>query len=339
MDARPPQADRVLDSSFSLTSTLRSIARDAGYEIDVDDLHAALGLSMFVCAVPAEVDIASWPLYARDAFIVPAGRLFGMTIRELHPPEVALGLSGAAEFRQHFDASYRPLIMRALENNQAVLAWRGWPGLLRLSWGIIKEKSNDGIGLAGVVPALPGAAAPAQSVSLITPPAQLYIVEDIEPRQPDASELLNLALDHTRRVLRGEPVSRFGVLTGADAVRSWIDRITGSRSDGPMNPVLSRGHHELAKSVSAGYQSALRFLERQRTRCDQKYDTLISGVGAMCRQVLTALGESTNYGAVRYLMDDPNRRAKLARQFRNAETAAIDMLAILETHFRTAGSL
>ncbi len=66
------------DKFVSLTIALQAIARRVGYEIDRDDLNAALGLSWMAAAVPGENDLGCWPLYARDAFIVEAGRLFGM---------------------------------------------------------------------------------------------------------------------------------------------------------------------------------------------------------------------------------------------------------------------
>ncbi|UCC31209.1 MAG: hypothetical protein JSU86_02815, partial [Phycisphaerales bacterium] len=116
------------DPGMSLTFALQALAHDAGYEINLDDLNAALGLPWMTPAVPRERDLACWPMYARDAFLAEAGRLFGMNIRDIHPPEAARGLNGFPEFQQHFDASYRPLILKALEHNQAVLAWQGWPG-------------------------------------------------------------------------------------------------------------------------------------------------------------------------------------------------------------------
>ena len=75
-----------------------------------DDLNAALGMCWSPVAVPTEPDLGAWSLYARDAFLPEAGQLFGLTIRDMHPPEAARGLDTAAEFAQHFDASYRPLM-------------------------------------------------------------------------------------------------------------------------------------------------------------------------------------------------------------------------------------
>ena len=137
----------VSDRSFSLTRALQSLGRDGGYSIDGEDLNAALGLSFMVCAAPeVEEDLSRWAMYARDAFLIEAGRLFGIGLREIHPPEAACGLSRFEAFRQHFDASYHPLIERALEHGQPVLAWGGWPGDDEAAWGIIRRVTDGGVG-------------------------------------------------------------------------------------------------------------------------------------------------------------------------------------------------
>ena len=74
---------------FSLTEALVAVAGEGGCAIDVDELHAALGLSLMMVAVPEE-DPGSWATHARDAFLIPAGRLFGLEIREIHPPEAGI---------------------------------------------------------------------------------------------------------------------------------------------------------------------------------------------------------------------------------------------------------
>ncbi len=222
---------------MSLTFALRAIAEGAGYELEPDDLNAALGLSLMMPAVPDEDDLAGWPMYARDAFLVEAGRLFGMSIRDIHPPEAARGLSGAQEFDQHFDASYRPLILRALEHGQAVLAWQGWPGERAMMWGTIRNSSSEGSGFQGVCPILAkqgwgtearGSPKPRlgklDGLTLERPPVQVYVVETITATRPNPDELVDVALDHAWRVLSNGLKNRFGVVTGPPAYDAWIAR-------------------------------------------------------------------------------------------------------------------
>jgi hypothetical protein len=281
---------------MSLTHALCAIADRAGYAIDPDDLNAALGLSWMSIAVPSEPDPGCWPMYARDAFLVEAGRLFGMTIRDMHPPEAARGLSDAAEFTQHFDASYRPLVLRALEHDQPVLAWQGWPGDMRLAWGIITGTSDAGIGLRGRVawPSGAGSDRTPEVVTLDHPPVQLYVVETIAATQPDPQELLDLALEHAKQVLSDALHDRFGVITGPAAYDTWIEHskdvgralpAEASKTSRRAQPVLpaAEQHRRLVGSVMGMHQSASRFLGRLRTRTSQPAATPLADLKKLCQ--------------------------------------------------------
>lgn len=240
---------------LSLPHALCAVAHARGYEIDLDDLCAAMGLSFTVTAIPEEPDSSKWTLYARDAFLVPAARLFGMTIRDIHPPEAAIGVAKSVEFSQHFDASYRPIILRALEHNQPVLAWQGWPaspiahvrdpegadfdsrtpsssagkrpeaiccGHTDMLWGVITNPCEDGVGFRGTIHASPDDAA---ELTLHRPPVQLYVIESIVQTKPDAEEVLAMARDHAKQVLDNALSDRFGVTTGPRAYDDWIERL------------------------------------------------------------------------------------------------------------------
>lgn len=211
MDAPSPTACHN-NSSFSLAHALRAVARDTGNEIDFDDLLAAMGLSWMVCAVPDEPNVADWSMYARDAFLIPAGRLFGLTIREIHPPQAARGLDRAAEFEQHFDASYRPLINRALEHGQPVLAWRGWPGERRLWWGVVTAACDGGIGFRGGVYPSRDLSVACELHVLVSPPTQLYVVERVAARKPTKAEREALRRQQLRMIESGELNARFGIV-------------------------------------------------------------------------------------------------------------------------------
>jgi len=257
-------------------------------------------------AVPGEPDLGCWPMYARDAFLVEAGRLFGMTIRDMHPPEAARGLSDAAEFTQHFDASYRPLVLRALEHDQPVLAWQGWPGEARLLWGIITGTSDAGIGLRGRT-ACPGEVRPNRPPEVVTldhPPVQLYVVETVAATQPDPQELLDLALEHARKVLNDALHDRFGVITGPAAYDAWIERRKVGRASPAEAPTASRraepdlataeGHRRLVSSVMAMHLSAYRFLSQIRTRISQPAAASLAELEKLCADIIRVLGEGVD---------------------------------------------
>lgn len=318
------------DPAMSLTFTLQALAHDAGYEIDRDDLNAALGLSWMTTAVPRERDLARWPMYARDAFLAEAGRLFGMTIRDIHPPEAARGLNGFPEFRQHFEASYRPLIHRALEHNQAVLAWQGWPGDQGMMWGIVKRTCDGGIGFMGVVGGPRAVRTPGHPVTLESPPLQLYVVEAITSSQPDPDELLELALDHARLVLGNALESRFGVVTGPAAFDAWIARWEDEEAYVADGTGLRQGHMQLAASVIAAHNSAIRFLESQLARNADKKRSLIDAMISSCHSVIAALAETVDLAAPEESISTPPGRAKVAARLASARDATTQMLAALQ---------
>jgi hypothetical protein len=221
-----------------------------------------------ICANRDEPDVGRWSMYARDAFVMEAGRLFGMQIREIHPPEAARGLDTVAEFDQHFDASYRPLIHRGLEHNQPVLAWQGWPGDRGLSWGIIRDKCGQGVGFRGVTMWSDAEILSSTSLTLTRPPIQLYVVERITAIAPRDVELLDVALDHARTALGGGLGDRFGVITGPSAFDEWIARLSypiraASESEGSTWPVAGApGSDRHAANIIAACESAIRFLQK-----------------------------------------------------------------------------
>jgi len=159
----------------SLAFALRAIARQAEVKIDHRELITALGFE--TPAVPSHTATAI--MFGRDARLIEAGKIVGMQIREVHPPEAARGLEAAAEFDQHFDASYRPLILRALENNQGVIAWRGWAGERELSWGWIRAACDEGVGFRGATIWSERELNSLRNDLLVRPSVQLYIVERV----------------------------------------------------------------------------------------------------------------------------------------------------------------
>lgn len=167
--------DEVVIPQESLAYAVRAIARQAGFEIGHNNLIAALGFETSAVLSPT----ATPTMFGRDARLIDAGRQFGMQIREVHPPEAARGLEAAAEFAQHFDASYRPLILRALENNQGVLAWRGWAGERELSWGWIRTVCDEGAGFRGATIWSEQELNTLRNDLLTRPAVQLYIVERV----------------------------------------------------------------------------------------------------------------------------------------------------------------
>lgn len=262
-----------------------------------------MGVAWGAVAVPFESNLGRWSMYARDAFLVTGARLFGMTIRGVHPPEAARGLPDSPEFGQHFDASYRPLVHRALEHGQPVLAWQGWPGADAVCWGEIVDTSDEGIGLRGRVHAPSEApTTSADVVTLVTPPVQLYVVETLVHRTPEASECLDTARSNARRVLGNDLTDRFGVVSGPTAYDSWIKRLSDSDATASHDRTLAE-HRCLAGSLIEGYGSVIRFLESvpapQPEPKAGNGGTSSPGLALRCRDVVTALTAASECGGVR----------------------------------------
>lgn len=261
----------VCAASFSLSSALQAVAACSGKSPQLSEVHNLLGLSLLMTASPSADDSAPWPLLARDAFIIEAGRALGLTIRDIHPPEAAVGVQRAAEFRQHFDASYAPLIRRALEHHQPVLAWQGWEGKAEFQWGVITRDDPRGVGFAGVPHPHDLETQTAQAEQVIRrPPVQVYVVEESAGPHASPEECRALVLDHAARSL--DPIwgTRFGILNGAPAYRRWA---------------------ELAPSMDTATQMAL-------TR------SLLSGIDGFCRSLsASSMRPSTSHSLGSQLAD------------------------------------
>ena len=332
---------------FSLTFALQAVARRAGCAVDFDDLNAVLGLSWLFCAVRDEDRPCRWPLYARDAFVIEAGRRFGLTLRELHPPQAAHGLGLAPEFDQHFDASYRPIIQNALQHRQPVLAWQGWPGKAGLLWGLIERACGEGVGFHGRV-----YTSESRTVDLVLehPPVQLYVIETVTPNQPSPHDLWDAARTHAGLILNNELIGRFGVETGPGAFDMWIDVLdthdpslehrlgimqpaAGSpgpySTDTPDSADITRAHRALAITTAAAHRSAIRFLQRQRPSAQPKAQAVMETITHLCRTVVSALNDATGANDVGSLADSTAERNRLIQRITTARDASASMIPIL----------
>ena len=362
----------------SLANALRLILHRNGCDADIDDLHAALADPWSFCAATTDPDAARWPLYARDRHLVAAGRLFGLTIRPIHPPEAAKGLSDAKEFRQHFAASYCPLILRALEHEQPVLAWRGWPGRWDAVWGIIRKPCSGEVGFSGSItaegcPTLrgdgPNKSGEGDTLELVSPPTQVYVVERVQSRKPDPEVLLHAAFDHARDVLTDGPVEAFGVVAGRSAWDRWLETLARIESE-PAGATSTRAafataHALLARSVVESHQCAERFLARQSVSASTvagvisfstprmgrtgrlgegstpphsnvgedfgaRFPAVVDAWRRACQVVVTYLSASMDEAAVRDAIETPHGRRVLRDQIETARDAAGAMLQILK---------
>lgn len=206
------------EQTESLALSLRAILAGRDVACAYEQLVALLGLGAAVTADPEEC-IAHWPQLARDAALRDAADVCGLRMRDLHPPDAAVGVYRSAEFPQHFSDSYLPLIRAALLNDQPVLALDGWAqpaGADTLNWGVLYRL--DGDLPAGRVPASQG-----RDVRLTSAARQVYVVEDYAPTLGALDHpgvLFAVAVRAAQTFWSGRVALRHGVRSGAAAYQT-----------------------------------------------------------------------------------------------------------------------
>ena len=300
---------------FSLPHAVRAAARRADLAIDLDALVTVLALPWLDCTVPTEPEPGRWPTYARDAFLEPASRLFGLTIRGIHPPEASRGLHDAAEFDQHFDASYRPLILRALEHGQPVLAWQGWHGEHEFSWGLVEAGADDSAILTGRVFGSSERSEGAASCVLERPAVQVYVVESVAPATPSLDELWSLTRRHARTALQDGLRDRFGVTTGPAAYDAWLDLLRVPTSLAPLCAASACAHDCAARVLDRiSHDNSVCEADLARTLRDR------------CREVAAAMGNLANAERTRMLLESEDGRRYTSSMLRSVQAAGRSML-------------
>ncbi len=278
----------------SLVAALRAVAAAEGAGLDRDDLCAALGVSFAAVAVAGEPSPQWWQCYGRDVFLEPAARLFGLELRDLHPPDVGVDMLAADEFPQHYDISYKPLIRRALENGQPVLAWRGWAGVNAPRWGVITRQAADAF--EGVLPF------PERRLTPHDQPAmQCYVVERCAPCVPARDLLFQTAMEHADAFMEQLPFERGGprehvprVTTGPDAIRAWREWLEFAPFGDPAEDLTWKDHLEHAASLATSRAAAQRFLDVSQPDVPKpRHETLAEAADA-CAAQIRLLAESAS---------------------------------------------
>lgn len=225
-DMPPSLADLRLTpapSSFeSLVDCLTALCAWCGQPAECGELLATTGIAGMLTAAPAARAPVEWPWWGRHVFIEEAALLYGLQLRDLHPPQAAPLPLPPPEFDLHYRDSYLPLIRTALANGQPVLAWMGWEGA-PFYWGLIVEAS--GPRGAGLVPGRSG------RVALSTAPVQCYVVTPNAPEPVTAAQRLAAARRRLAEALGNALPERFGVISGAAALPAWREALSRNASE------------------------------------------------------------------------------------------------------------
>lgn len=301
----------------SLALSIMTVAAGRNVAIDYDDLCAALGLSCTAVAARAEASPGWWMTFGRDAFVEPAARLFGLELRDLHPPDVAVDMVSADEFAQHWEYSYTPLIRRALENGQPVLAWQGWPDYRWPFWGVITGENAEGF----VGQTLWSEGRPQV---LAAPSLQCYVVERYEPLHegPRRDDLLRTALTHLDLYMNAAPLvpelssdEPPPVITGPAAMRSWVEWLQGEGAT--ETPQAWNEHRQHADLIAAGHESAQRFLAGMQQIAGDSADGITQAM-RHCENVAKWLAPSRDPASAASMFQSREGREQLLEGVRTA---------------------
>ena len=302
----------------SLTLALQAVAAAERVELDYDDLCAALGVSFAAVSTDAVASPGWWLTYGRDAFLEPAARLFCIELRDLHPPDVGVDMLAADEFSQHFEASYEPLILRALENGQPVLALQGWPDFRSSFWGVITGQTNAGF--EGTTLWSGG-----ERQRLVAPAVQCYVVERCEPVVPRRSDLFAMAMRHADTFLNRAPFAAPSpavapsIVTGPAAFDAWEEWLESGEFGDPDTDASWNEHRQHAEFIAASRDSAARFLRRIREVASKDLGETVDQAIACCESVVDRLADSRDESKVRSLFATSRGREKLLQAIHAAE--------------------
>jgi hypothetical protein len=311
--------EAVGDQRESLVLSLQAVFRAYGRDLDYDELAAVTANSLMITWTPDAADPTWWPVCGRHAFLESAARAYGLALRDLHPPDAAPRPPAPPEYDLHFRDSYLPFIQSALERDQPVLAWAGWPAPHEMLWGVITDTvaaSKQCIGRS--------CASPGQRVLLTGAPVQVYLVQDYTETRPTPGQVLSAALQRADAVFNNRLDASFGVVSGPTALEKWLDALTTE----PGAPDLGQGvrpapngldqtrgpadfHPCLARFLVCGRRSAIRFFERFRPHADTAQQSTMDTCLTLFRKVVTCMEPACDADYVSSRLETDSGRGEL----------------------------
>lgn len=296
----------------SLAAALAAVLSERGADVSPEQVGFELGLGLAMVAA-GDRSVREWRHLARDAALVETAALHGLRLRDMHPPEAAVGLESSAEFPQHFEDSYAPLIRRALENGQLVLAWGGWPSPAEYDWGVIHaQRGADRFGfVSGCGP---------HEVRHAGSSPQVYVVEAYEPRVPSAGETFNHAVRAALRFRDGSLAASHGVLSGGEAYALWAEAIRRMAA-APSSSLLE--HVELCRGLRSARFGAVKSCESLRAQLAEPVASLARDWARAAETAARALGDALDRERTEMPCDSQSllRRVRAADQI-DGEAAA-----------------
>ena len=254
MTNQHPHLTDNLGASETLTLCFQALLAQHGTETGYAAVNSALGLSFATAASDRGPGPMEWLGLARDARLHAAGDVFGLRMRDLHPVAASSGVDKLPEFGQHFVDSYLPLIRRALQHGQSVLARGGWPGDRCYEWGLITAEADDGLGVVGQV------AGSEVAMPLVGPASQCYVIEEAMPREPEFDDLLKVALVSAEVLLGDRAEGPVGMVCGPGAYEVWRRRLLEDMQCTGMDSPSIEAHVMFTRQLIADREAGALFL-------------------------------------------------------------------------------
>lgn len=307
----------------SLAVSVRNVLARAGADHSYEEIVSVLGLGAAIVAA-ADENLAGWPTQARDTALLISANVLGLRLRGLHPPEATEGLTRSAEFPQHFRDSYVPLMRAALESDQPLLVWRGWPPPAEQHWGVIVDipgETLSGYTIGDI-----------ERKELIGPAHQVYVVEEFrQPVPPHATPtaLFTHTLSVARDTWNGNLATTQGIETGRRACQLWQEVTRQPRNDALQSEYVSQMINVLVdarRALSTWLRQIADSLPTAQQQAANEWATV-------CERVIARL---------RPFISEQDLQAKLAETAGREElAAAINDVCHLETDLYTklAGGL
>jgi hypothetical protein len=306
----------------SLAGSLCALLAGFGDWRTYGEVMSVLGLGSAVVAVADECP-RWWSGYARDAALLQAAELLGLRLRDLHPPAAATNLSHSAEFPQHFQDSYVPLIKRALVAGQPLLAWCGWPSPAERAWGVLCEVRGDELRGYAV-------GAGAEPVPLSSPAYQVYAIEGHRappPEQRTPAALLQHVARLTCAQWRGQlPVSA-NVNTGEQAYVVWREIAARSLPCPTCGAADRQCQAEAAGALVSARRSLAAWLRTLTNDLDYAWRAVAEDWVRACERVAAGLAA----------LNEQNSSLEWVRAIEAAQETEAALVARLETILREHG--
>ncbi len=315
------------DHTETLAVALRAVLAAAGRQHEYERLVAALGLGTLVTAA-AEESPAAWPWLGRERHLPAAAELLGVRLRELHPPLAARGLRRSAEFPAHFRDSYLPLIRRAIEHEQLVLAWRGWPPPREDFWGVITEVRDDMV--VGFTCLHKG-----EPMPLIGAAHLAYVIEELGPAvDPLDDRVTQQAL--AAAVAEWRDAQSAGIACGRAAYDLWVAALEHPPAGVPTRAAALT--HAAFARVLCNARAALVGWLRSPAVCESRSSSVAARWAAACDEYLHLLRPLADAAAVQRELETHSGRERAADAIRNArEHDALTVQMLLESSERSEG--